>query len=172
MKMEITRVPKARKTVLARLLQLYLYEFSELEGFDVGRDGLFRYGHLNSYWEDATRFPFLISVDAHIAGFVLVNSVTYALAEGEAHSVAEFFILRKYRRKGVGRAAAFHVFNLFPGKWEVREIESNVAGQHFWRKIIAEYTSGDFNEVSLNNESWQGPAQVFESPSGRERTAR
>jgi hypothetical protein len=68
-------------------------------------------------------------------------------------------------------ADGIYAFNLFPGKWEVREIESNVAGQHFWRKIIAEYTSGDFNEVSLNNESWQGPAQVFESPSGRERTA-
>jgi predicted acetyltransferase len=172
MKVEVSAVPKPKKAIIAHLLQLYLYEFSELEGFDVGRDGLFRYGYLNSYWEDATRFPFLISVDTHIAGFVLVNSITYAHTEGGARSVAEFFILRKYRRRGVGRAAAFHIFGLFPGKWEVREIESNVAGQRFWRKIISEYTDGDFKEVSLNNEFWQGPAQIFNSAGWRKPTGR
>ena len=80
--------------ILERLMQLYLYDFSEIEGGDVNRDGLFEYKYLDSYWTESGRCPFLIYVDDKIAGFVLVNSHTYLRKKGEAKSIAEFFASR------------------------------------------------------------------------------
>jgi predicted acetyltransferase len=67
--------------------------------------------------------------------------------------------MKKYRKAGVGKAAANTVFNMFKGEWKVAEIEANFPAQKFWRKVIGEYTDGKFEEVREN--SWDGPIQVF-----------
>ena len=46
---------------------------------------------------------------------------------------------------------------------EVFEIVENRAAQEFWRKVIGEYTGGDYEEFFLENDQWHGPVQVFES---------
>jgi len=33
------------------------------------------------------------------------------------HSMAEFFIMRKYRRLGLGRVVAINLFERFEGQW-------------------------------------------------------
>jgi len=105
-------------------------------------------------------------VEGRLAGFVLVMHYNYFTGEHAADCpwvIAEFFVMRKYRRQGVGRAAAFQVFDRFPGRWEVAEITSNVGAQAFWRKVIGEYTGGDFAETVLDDESWHGPVQSFDN---------
>ena len=168
----IVRIKKAsfeQKPTLGRLMQLYLYDFSEIDPSrvdesDVNQDGLFVYHYFDSYWSEPDRFPFLIYVEDKIAGFVLVAAHSYYLQEkGEAKSIAEFFVMRKYRRQGIGRTAAFHIFDMFPGKWEVHQMKANIGGQQFWRRVIGEYTGGDFTETFLDNEPWQGPIQVFDN---------
>jgi predicted acetyltransferase len=149
------------KPVLERLMQLYLYDFSELEGGDLDEEALFEYKYLDSYWTEPGRFPFLIHVSDKIAGFVLVNSRTCLQKQAEAKSIAEFFVMRKYRRQGVGRTVAFRIFDMFPGKWEVGETKRNVGAQRFWRRVIDEYTQGNFTETMLNNKIWRGPIQSF-----------
>lgn len=151
------------KPVLERLMQLYHYDFSEIEGGDLNGEGLFEYKYLDSYWTESGRFPFLIYVADKIAGFVLVNSHTYLQKSEEGKSVAEFFVMRKYRRQGVGRTVAFRIFDKFPGKWEVQETKRNVAAQRFWRRIIDEYTKGNFAEIILDNKTWHGPIQSFDN---------
>ncbi|RJP21653.1 MAG: GNAT family N-acetyltransferase [Candidatus Abyssobacteria bacterium SURF_5] len=165
MVVKLIPVPEERKKVLSRLAQLYLYDFSEIEGFDIGEDGLYTLKHLDSYWTKPDRHPFFILAGRRIAGFALVNTITYAYKRGEANSVAEFFVMRKYRRRGIGREAARRLFNAFPGKWEVRQTTSNVAGQLFWRSVIAEYAGGKFEETFINNKFWRGPAQLFDTTS-------
>jgi predicted acetyltransferase len=165
MKIELKKAQLQEKNVIFRLLQLYLYEFSEIEGFDIGADGLFLYEHLDSYWSDPSSFAFLIYVEGRIAGFVFVNSYTCLPESRSARSIAEFFVLRKYRRKGVGKTAAFDVFNRFPGKWEVRQILENEGGRQFWRKVIEAYTRGKYEETVVNNELWRGPVQTFSNDS-------
>jgi predicted acetyltransferase len=61
-------------------------------------------------------------------------------------SIAEFFILRKYRLQGIGKAVAVEIFNLHRGEWEVYQKESNKPAQLFWNKTIKEYTKGQFSE--------------------------
>jgi predicted acetyltransferase len=78
--------------------------------------------------------------------------------------MAEFFILRKYRRQGAGTRAARELFDRFPGRWEVAEIPENAPAIAFWRKVIAGYSRGNYEEVWLDNERWKGPVQTFTSP--------
>jgi predicted acetyltransferase len=61
--------------------------------------------------------------------------------------MGEFFVLRKYRRSGLGRQLASGLFERFAGTWEVRELPSNTAAQTFWRRIIDDYTHGAFTET-------------------------
>ena len=60
--------------------------------------------------------------------------------------VAEFFVVRQYRRSGVGRRAAFLLWNRLSGHWIVRVPEGNRRALPFWAAIIAEYTSGALSE--------------------------
>jgi len=89
-----------------------------------------------------------------------VRTLDESAAHG-THSIGEFFILKKYRRQGVGRVVAHQVFDLFPGRWSVGQIENNCPAQAFWRKVISEYTHGDYQEIWQNDEEWKGPVQTF-----------
>jgi predicted acetyltransferase len=72
----------------------------------------------------------------------------------------QFFILKKYRRSGLGKYLAMQVFNHLPGDWEVGQMPENHAAQQFWRQIIADI-AGEFNEHILSRGPWQGVVQCF-----------
>lgn len=163
MNVHVKETSVEQKPILGRLMQLYLYDFSEFDGRDVNQDGLFEYKYLDSYWSETDRSPFLICVDDKIAGFVLVNSYTYLQEEGTAKSIAEFFVMRKYRSQGIAKTAALRIFDAFPGKWEIGALKENVGARRFWRRAIDEYTDGKFTDTILDDERWQGPILSFES---------
>jgi predicted acetyltransferase len=129
--MPLVLVPagKRHSAVLRRLVELYRYDFSELDGSDVGDGGEFGYRYLPAYESEPDRHPFLFQVDGRWAGFALVRA-------GPPHDMAEFFVMRKYRRRGIGREAAVQVFRRFPGKWTVRQRVYNPAATAFWRRVI------------------------------------
>lgn len=52
-------------------------------------------------------------------------------------NVAEFFVVRKHRRRGVGGAAARRIFAERPGVWEVAVARRNLGALAFWRSVIA-----------------------------------
>ncbi len=145
MDIEIQPAQLQDKSILRHLMELYVYDFSELEKWDVDEHGLFGYKYLDHYWTEHDRHPFLIRVSGKLAGFVLVRAIDSSDDE-PTHSIAEFFVLRKYRRQGVGRQVAHRIFDMFPGRWSVSQLANNVAAQVFWRKVISEYTGGNFEE--------------------------
>ena len=166
MGIQVVEASIEQKPVLHHLMQLYLHDTSEFTGDDADKDGVFTYRYFDEYWHEPGRFPFLVYSDAKLAGFVLVNAYTVLLEPGAGMSIAEFFVMRKYRRRGVGRRAAFRAFDRFPGLWEVREHGDNLAGQQFWRSVIGEYTRGEFSEIVLNDDRWTGPVQTFDNSRG------
>jgi predicted acetyltransferase len=153
------------KSLVRRMMELYLYDFSEFDQADLDQHGCFGYPYLDHYWTEDGRHPFLVRVDGRLAGFVLVNQHTWV--KGNERAIGEFFILKKYRRQGVGKKAAFHIFDRFPGKWEIGEMASNLPAQQFWRKVVREYTGGHYEEVVLDNDEWKGPVQYFDNRSNR-----
>ncbi len=86
------------------------------------------------YWSEADHHPFLIKVDGRLAGLALVKTVS------EVWDMAEFFILRAYRRRGIGIKVAHQVWRRFPGRWQVRVMDSNRTALTFWQRAIASLT--------------------------------
>jgi predicted acetyltransferase len=147
MDIELEGVPYAARTTLRRMTELCDYDFSVFEGRDLNAQGLFGYRRLAQYWTDEDHHAFFIRADGKLAGFVLVRRVDDGDPPEADYSIAEFFVMRRYRRQGVGRRAAHLAFDRFPGRWLVHQIPQNAPAQAFWRKIIGEYTAGDFEDV-------------------------
>lgn len=143
---ELIRASAEHKTVIKNLMQFYIYDFSEFIQLDVDADGLFpAYHHLDEYWtEDDSRFPYIIQQDDKYIGFVLVRFVSSG--QRNYYSIAEFFIMKRYRSTGIGKFIAVQVFNLHRGKWEVFQKKSNLPAQKFWQKVIDDYTNGRFKQ--------------------------
>lgn len=144
MEIHLEKVSLEQKSVLANLMELYLHDFSEYDQSDVGPDGLFGFEYLDSYWTDTDRHAFIVYVKDHIAGFVLVNKIVILEENTGANSIAEFFIMRKYRRKGVGTQVATRILDMFPGQWEVSQVADNIPSTKFWKKVLDEYTNGKY----------------------------
>jgi len=146
MSFKLIKASSEYKGVFKNLIQFYYYDFSEYLKYDTGTDGLFPlYPNLGDYWKNENdKFPYIIKKEANYVGFVLVKRINPG--EQNHFSIGEFFILRKYRREGIGKAVAIEVFNLHKGKWQGYQKESNNPAQLFWNKIINEYTKGQFRE--------------------------
>jgi predicted acetyltransferase len=129
MNVEVAEALDDDRTVVRRLLQLYHYDFSEFDGSDVNQHGEYLHRYFDEYWTDPGRKAFLFRVAGALAGFALVFT-------GEPHDVAEFFVMRKYRGRGIGAQAAASLFDQFPGHWTVRQQLVNPAATAFWRKAI------------------------------------
>jgi predicted acetyltransferase len=115
--------------LLGRLLQLYLYDFSEHTGDDVDSEGNFPYAWLDAYRHEEDRHAYLVEVTGRPAGFAFVRG-------GEATQMAEFFVLRKYRRDGVGLETARLLFAAHVGPWSVTQLATNLDATTFWRRAI------------------------------------
>ena len=134
--------------LLSNLLELYSHDLSDTFGLELGHEGRFGYQNLPLYWsEPERRFPFLIRSGIRVVGFAFATRGLPASLDMEAFDVAEFFVLRRYRRSGVGRRAAFLLWNRFASGWIVRVPEANAIAHRFWARIIAEYSNGVFTET-------------------------
>lgn len=143
----LQRATLEQKPALRQLLELYQYDFSEFSAADVDENGLYGYPYLDHYWVEPNRHPILFKMDEKLAGFALVRTLpALPKAVFPVHSMAEFFVLKKYRRRGIGREAAFRLFSMFPGEWHVTQQVPNLPAQYFWRKVIREYTRCNYHE--------------------------
>jgi predicted acetyltransferase len=136
--------------LLSNLLELYIHDLSGVfPGAELGADGRFGYGNLALYWsEPERRFPFLIRCDGRVVGFALATRGSPATDDLSVFDVAEFFVIRRYRRSGVGQRAAVLLWNRLPGKWIVRVSEGNSGALPFWTRVIAEFTGGAATEFT------------------------
>jgi predicted acetyltransferase len=139
---KIGLVPAAleHQPIVANLLQLYIHDFSEFLPLEIGPDGTFSYPDLPLYWSEPGRHPFLIQFDGNWAGFVLVKTGPDPSTGQPTSDITEFFILRAYRRLGLGTQVAHEVWRRIPGPWTVRVMQSNHAALPFWQRAIAAFT--------------------------------
>ncbi|HWO08449.1 MAG TPA: GNAT family N-acetyltransferase [Polyangiaceae bacterium] len=152
----------ADHVLLSNLLELYIHDLSEaFPHVQLGADGRFGYPSLPLYWSERDRhFAFLISHGASIAGFALVTRGSPAVASPDVYDLAEFFVLRRHRRAGVGRSAAFLLWRSLPGAWVVRVSEANPAALAFWGRVIGEFANDGATRSTRPGRTQ--PWQVFE----------
>jgi predicted acetyltransferase len=154
-----------RRPALEAMFQLYVHDFTEYwQGMDRGElrdDGRFEdYPGLDRYWKEPERSAWFIRVDGHLAGFALLSASSHS-GERADHDMAEFFVVRKHRRGGVGFAAASQLICPRKGLWEIAVTRSNVGALAFWRRVAAEMAAGEVDERWLDDHRWNGAILRF-----------
>jgi predicted acetyltransferase len=158
------KITEREKEAIFRLLQFSEYDFSEFISSDLNDDGIYEYDYLNSYYSEDGRYIFTLKVDNKFAGIALVNNISYVLKKTDVICMAEFFIFKKYRRRGYGKNFAFYIFDLLKGSWELFQHDANPIAMGFWESIVAEYTDGNFKIIKTkNDDGLNGQAIIFDN---------
>ena len=160
MQIVLRRVELDEREVLANLLEKYEYEFSQYNEQDVNKLGLYGCPYLDFYWTDEDRFPYFIEVDGKLAGFIMVFNYREEGWPETDHQIAEFFVMYKYRRLGVGKQAFFQVLEKHRGRWGLGWHPKNITSAKFWTNVIDEYTKGQF-ELTESNPKLEYPDGSF-----------
>lgn len=133
---ELLQTGAEQAELIRNLYQFYAYESSDWEQEDVEVDGRFyiHEEHLARYWQEPQWSANLILVDGFIAGFLLVERSE--LPALNALELADLFILKRYRRKGIGRAVVSQVLTSGESDWLVRFYDQDETAQAFWRAVL------------------------------------
>ena len=166
---EIQPAKFEEKQLIKRLLELYSHDLSEYEGSDLNEHGEFGYKYFDQYWGEADRHPFLVRFDGNPAGFVFVNKFVYS--EGIDYSIAEFFVVRKYRRKGIGQKVVTEILGHFEGSWEIRALRNNRRAIRFWNTALSEITNRKTKLIEDGIGDWTGPIWIIAKETIRNKSA-
>src|SRR5687767_5104700 len=158
MEIHLCDATDADLTVVSNLVRFYVYDMSRHTGWRCPDDGLFGgCDDLPKYWRVPGNKPLLIKSGDELAGFVMLDANP---SEPDVdYRVGEFFVLGKFRRRGVGARVAREIFDRFRGRWVVEALRDNTPAVAFWRSVIDGYTRGRFTE-SVVDSKW-GPQNVF-----------
>lgn len=137
--------------VVQNLSGYYVYDFTEYLGWACPESG--RFGGCDALfdeWQAGKNYPFLIRVGGELAGFAAVG-IDVTMRE---FYIQEFFILRKFRRQGIGKAVAYRLFDQFTGQWRVEFLVANTPALHFWQPAIQEYIGGEVLQTDEHASPW------------------
>jgi predicted acetyltransferase len=134
---ELLHTTPDQAELIRNLYQFYAYESSDWEQEDVEVDGRFyiHEEHLQRYWQSPGWSASLVLADGFIAGFVLVERSE--LPGFDALELADLFILKRYRRQGIGRAVA-NQFLASPGDWLLRCYALDPIAVAFCKAVVAD----------------------------------
>ena len=140
--------------LLRNLFEHYCHDMSEWFDVDTGPDGSFSYDTA-SIWASEQEV-YSARVGTSIAGFAVIGSAAGWLGDIGARDVHEFFVLRKFRRRGVGKQMAALLWDEHPGEWLVRVLEANAPAVLFWRNAVSGYSLGSYQEEQrvIDGRSW------------------
>jgi predicted acetyltransferase len=163
MHLQVIPATPEQEPILANLLELYAHDFSEFHDVELGPDGRFGYKQLPLYWSEPGRHPFLVRMDGKLAGFVLVKRGSEVSGDEAVWDMVEFFVVRGYRRRGIGTEIAHQVWGRFPGAWEVRVMESNHSAHPFWERAISDFAGEPIHSVRVEKGAKRWHVFSFES---------
>ncbi|CZF86966.1 GNAT family N-acetyltransferase [Grimontia marina] len=138
--------------VLENLFSYYVYEFSQPLGLSLDSDGkyAFKSETLNPYWLRDDHHPYFILSDGELAGFVLVRRYPPNIAVWD---IDQFFVLRKFKGKGLGKKALAAALDQRLGDWQIRIMKENIDVLGFWQSAVEELVGGDYSlGLDMDNE--------------------
>jgi predicted acetyltransferase len=150
-KVELVSASKLDKKIVYNLFRYYVYDMSEYMGWNPSKEGI--YGSntslLEIYWENDDHYPYLVYCNDELAGFSLLRKYP---ADKELYDIGQFFVLRKFKRKGVGGKAFELSVSKYPGKWLTRVLLDNTGALKFWLSAIAQITNDNFSQAIEQDE--------------------
>ena len=168
MNIELRSIQLNEKEILSNLWEKYDYEFSQYDNSDVNELGLYGGKDLDWYWKRGEKWGYFVIVDGNLAGFVMISNAPEVDGVEADWQIGEFFIMYKYRRKGVGRQAFFLVLDKHKGKCQLRRHPKNTGTVYFWDSVINEYTKGKYELIksspkAVYSDGTRGDVFVFYS---------
>jgi predicted acetyltransferase len=145
-------IAREQASVLGNLFELYAHDFSEYVALDIRPDGRFGLVPSEAWWTEPGHFPFFIRTGQSLCGFALAREGSRVTGEAGVMDVAEFFVLRGVRRKGMGGRAARALFAAFPGRWEVRVRRRNAPALAFWGRVAEERSGRPASRTAFRSE--------------------
>ena len=136
----ITLVPvrAEEKDRLHSINQKYLYEMTAFYPDEMDENGELHYGYFEDYFVDPKRRAFFLYDGDTMVGFAMTHP--YSVIGGEPdHTMAEFTIFPSYRRRRFATEAARLILATYPGRWEIKFNEKNLAAKRLWTAIAAPY---------------------------------
>lgn len=165
------------RAAFRNLFAFYRYDLMPFIESGAGA-GVNRYGAINGetsrtheeafgdggLFENPNVAPFLIKAGGELAGLAVVTSQPHA-TPGRDYRMSEFFVLNKFRGRGVGRAAALALLGRFRGRWEVAQMPTNHGAITFWQSVIQEHTGGHYTAVQVVDDPGEAglPGQNFDN---------
>lgn len=141
-----------RRIVLENLFELYCYDFSEQLPLELKASGRFEIPLDEAWWKRDDHFPFFIMAGSALVGFALARRGSRVSGAAEVMDVAEFFVVRGSRGRGVGARAAQALFAELPSRWEVRVRASNLGALRFWGRAVQGWLGRTLEPASFSLE--------------------
>ena len=164
-RVSLERAAPSQQETLANLVQLYIHDFSEFltaqRKLAVEEDGRFTdLLRLNEYWSEPDRSVWFIRAGGQLAGFALLNTHSHCDRPVD-FNMGEFFVMRTFRRDGVGARAAIDLIQMHPGQWEIAVSVRNPPALAFWPRVIASADVRDVETLQGDGKQWTGPIARF-----------
>ncbi len=131
-------------TCYENLSQHYEAEFSPLTGKVPNREGKYDITAL----DDIHKGFLCLDHEGSPLGFAVVD------LGRECFDIAEFYVIPTARNKKFGFHIAASIFDMYPGKWQVRQIEGADKAHSFWVRTISAYTNGAFSNTRESDPDW------------------
>ena len=129
----------------------------------LGEVGHREHDQIAHWFGDPNTYPLVILKGEEPVGFARVLRALPSVPPRIDYRMAEFFVTRTRRRLGIGQLAVQLILSRFAGRWEITEYLRNAEAVNFWRRVVARYTQGRYQERIVNGEVHQ----VFDSARAR-----
>lgn len=158
-KIELHTATLNDQPVVRNMVGYYIYDMSEHMKWPCQPNGTYDgCGDLDRYFKDPRNHAFLLKAGKELAGFALVDGAP--TLPNVDFRIGEFFVVRKFRRTGAGAAIAQELFDRFQGRWQLDWLSDNAPAAAFWKKIVGDYSKGDFT-TSTTRSPWGAEDVLF-----------
>ena len=137
MPLEICPHSDDHKAVIWNVYQFYCYDTSIEDEYDLEESGLYSLSdeYFSQYWTHPRWSAHLLRWDGVVAGFALIEA---SEALDNAQELADVFVLKRYRRRGIARAVALHFLSHRVVPWTIVVFDEAMDAQAFWKSMFKE----------------------------------
>ncbi|MBB5205184.1 putative acetyltransferase [Inhella inkyongensis] len=124
------------RACIEHLMQFFNYELSAWYPVRLAEHGLYTLRPKGPYWAEPRTQPFLLRVDGELAGFAVVDGECVEPARSR-YNLGYFFLVRRFRGRGLARQALVQLLQALPGAWEIYYLARNAYAEHFWGPALS-----------------------------------
>jgi len=136
MEIYLSPVQPSERDTLFMLNQYALFDESHTDNNEMHEGGLFHYPGFERYMSDPLWQAFFIREKGteKILGIAQIHAEVEHAAEG--HYLAQFMVMPKYRKCGIGRKAAQLCLDMYDGYWEIHPSSGSGRTFSFWQMMV------------------------------------